>query len=352
MTVDKPQIYRELAAQLAALFAGETDRIANAANMAALIRHGLAELNWAGFYFRRGGELVLGPFQGKPACIRIPFGAGVCGTAAAQAASIVVPDVHEFRGHIACDPDSRAELVVPLVEDGAVLGVLDLDSPRRARFDEADRQGCEALAALFVRHHRRAPPAAEDIDPESGSRLPLPRREDLDAAGQDTYDRLADPAGGSLRGLKGPGGIQLHSPELSHRSRPVNHYLRHQAGLGARLRELAILTTACELDSAFEWAAHEPAALAAGIAPEIIDIVRYRSDTSGLDAADAAVIVLGREIFALRRVGRATFAAALRLFGRRKLVDLVALMGNYAATAALLTAFDMRLDPDRAPPPK
>jgi putative methionine-R-sulfoxide reductase with GAF domain/alkylhydroperoxidase family enzyme len=346
MTSDKPQIYQNLTAELAALLAGETDRMANAANMAALIRHGLSDLNWAGFYFRRGGELVLGPFQGKPACIRIPVGEGVCGTAAARGLSVLVPDVHEFPGHIACDPDSRSELVVPLVEDGIVAGVLDLDSPLLARFDEADLQGCERLVGVFVAHHRRAPLTAEDIDPESGCRLPLPRREDLDAAGQETYDRLADPAGGTLRGLKGPGGIQLHSPELSRRSRPVNHYLRYESGLGGRVRELAILATARELDSAFEWAAHEPAAIDEGIARDIVDLVRYRSDTSGLDKADAAVIELSREIFGARRVRPATFARALRLFGRRKLVDLVALMGNYAATAALLTAFDMQLDPD------
>jgi L-methionine (R)-S-oxide reductase len=217
MSDGKPQIYRDLASQLAALFAGETDRIANAANMAALLRHDLPDLNWVGFYFRRRGELVLGPFQGKPACLRIPLGEGVCGTAAARGAALVVPDVHAFPGHIACDPDSRSELVVPLIEDGTVTGVVDLDSPLPARFDEADREGCERLAALFVAHHRLAPLAAEaeDIDPESGCRLPLPRRDDLDAAGQATFDRLADPAGGSLRGLRGPGGIQLHSPELS-----------------------------------------------------------------------------------------------------------------------------------------
>ena len=157
MTADKAQFYRELAAELTALLAGETDRIANAANMAALIRHRLSDLNWAGFYFRRGSELVLGPFQGKPACLRIPLGAGVCGTAAARGVSVLVPDVHEFSGHIACDPQSRSELVVPLIEDGAVAGVLDLDSPLAARFDEADRDGCERLVALFVAHHRRPP---------------------------------------------------------------------------------------------------------------------------------------------------------------------------------------------------
>jgi L-methionine (R)-S-oxide reductase len=162
LTVRKPDLYRDLAEQLAALFAGEADRIANAANMAALIYHGLPDLNWTGFYFRQGQELVLGPFQGKPACVRIPLGKGVCGTAASRAATVLVADVHNFPGHIACDPNSRSELVVPLISAfagtaGEVLGVLDLDSPLGARFDEVDQAGCERLAALFVDHHRQCP---------------------------------------------------------------------------------------------------------------------------------------------------------------------------------------------------
>jgi len=155
MTASKSELYRDLGVQLAALAAGETDLIANAANAAALIYHGLPDLNWAGFYFRKGAELVLGPFQGKPACVRIPIGKGVCGTSAALATTVLVPDVYDFPGHIACDPNSRSELVVPLIEDGVVLGVLDLDSPLLARFDEIDREGCERLVALFVDHHRR-----------------------------------------------------------------------------------------------------------------------------------------------------------------------------------------------------
>ena len=156
MTANKPELYRDLARQLAALIAGEPDPIANAANTAAVIYQGLPNLNWAGFYFRNGAELVLGPFQGKPACVRIPLGNGVCGTAAARATTVLVPDVHEFPGHIACDPASCSELVVPLIEDGGVTGVLDLDSPLLARFDETDRTGCEQLVALFVDHHRRS----------------------------------------------------------------------------------------------------------------------------------------------------------------------------------------------------
>jgi L-methionine (R)-S-oxide reductase len=162
MTVSKPDLYRDLTEQLRALLAGEADRIANAANMAAPIYHGLPDLNWAGFYFRQGPELVLGPFQGKPACVRIPLGKGVCGTAASRAATVLVPNVREFPGHIACDPNSRSELVLPLLPvfagiAGEVLGVLDLDSPLLARFDAMDQAGCEQLAALFVDHHHQYP---------------------------------------------------------------------------------------------------------------------------------------------------------------------------------------------------
>src|SRR6266700_6866950 len=141
MADGKSGLYRDLTAQLAALIAGEPDLVANTANMAALLYHGLPELNWAGFYFARQGELVLGPFQGKPACVRIAWGKGVCGTAAARGTAIVVPDVYEFPGHIACNAASRSELVVPLLAEGRVVGVLDLDSPDLTRFDEADRAG-------------------------------------------------------------------------------------------------------------------------------------------------------------------------------------------------------------------
>ena len=185
----------------------------------------------------------------------------------------------------------------------------------------------------------------EDVDPESGCRLPLPKREELDADAQRIYDNLADPGSGSLRGLRGPGGIMLHSPELARYTRPLNHHLRHEAGLGGRVRELAILVTARALDSQFEWCAHEAEALGQGISPEIIDIIRYRKAAAALDEADRVVIELGREIFTARKVAPGTFARALGQFGRRALVDLVALMGNYAGTAALLTAFDMQLDP-------
>ena len=147
----KAEAYRDLLSQAEGLLHGETDAIANAANLSALIFHGLPDLNWAGFYLLRGDEeLVLGPFQGKPACIRIPLGRGVCGTAATRRQSVLVEDVHAFPGHIACDAASRSELVVPLLRDGKVLGVLDLDSPLPGRFDAADQAGIETLAALWV----------------------------------------------------------------------------------------------------------------------------------------------------------------------------------------------------------
>ena len=149
---DKPALYRELHDATAAIVAGEPDPIANMANAAALIFQSLPDLNWVGFYRNLGGELVLGPFQGQAACIRIPFGKGVCGTAAATLRPQRVDDVDAFPGHIACDAASRSELVVPLVtDDGRLLGVLDLDSPMRARFDADDEAGCVALAQLLAR---------------------------------------------------------------------------------------------------------------------------------------------------------------------------------------------------------
>ena len=142
--------YADLAAQARALLEGERDMTANAANLASLVFHTLPDLNWAGFYWRKGEELVLGPFQGKPACVRIALGRGVCGTAARERRTIVVPDVNAFPGHIACDSASNSELVVPVVVEGVVLGVLDLDSPLRGRFDEGDARGLEAVVAVFA----------------------------------------------------------------------------------------------------------------------------------------------------------------------------------------------------------
>ena len=147
----KPEQYEQLAGQVRGLLHGERDRIANAANFAALVWHALPDLNWCGFYFFDGSELVVGPFQGKPACIRIALGRGVCGTAAQTRETQLVADVNAFDGHIACDAASQSEIVVPLIRpDGRLLGVWDVDSPHTQRFDEDDRAGMQALCAVFM----------------------------------------------------------------------------------------------------------------------------------------------------------------------------------------------------------
>lgn len=150
-TADKVAFYRDLCTQLRSLLEGERDSIANAANTSALLFELMPDINWAGFYFLRdGNELIVGPFQGKPACVRIAVGRGVCGTAVERGCTILVEDVHAFPGHIACDAASRSELVVPLMRNGKILGVIDLDSPRPARFDAEDQAGIEQVAAIYV----------------------------------------------------------------------------------------------------------------------------------------------------------------------------------------------------------
>ena len=153
-TLSAAERYAELDQALAGLLAGERDGIANLANAAALLYATLPDLNWAGFYLLRGEGLVVGPFQGKPACVRIALGQGVCGTAAATRKTVIVPDVHAFPGHIACDSASESEIVVPLIAAGELLGVLDLDSPRLNRFSAADRHGIEQLAEVFLSSSR------------------------------------------------------------------------------------------------------------------------------------------------------------------------------------------------------
>ena len=150
MTESKTELYGRLAAQLAGLLAGERGFVANAASTAALVYRELPDLNWAGFYVFEGGELVLGPFEGEPACERIAVGKGVCGTSAERRETVVVEDVHDFPGHIACDSASNSEIVVPLIAEGRLIGVLDLDSPTVGRFDSDDRAGLEKLAGVFL----------------------------------------------------------------------------------------------------------------------------------------------------------------------------------------------------------
>lgn len=188
-----------------------------------------------------------------------------------------------------------------------------------------------------------------DIDPDSRCRLPLPRREDLDETAQKTFDSLADPRGGSLAGLRGPGGIRLHSPELSRGLRPANARLRDPHVIDPRTRELAILVTAREHDCQFEWAAHEAEAKKEGVSDEAVDIVRHRRPVDGLENHDRALIEFGRELFGDHRVTPGTYARLAGFYDRRTLVDLVNLMGMYAMTAASLIAFDAQL-PEGAPP--
>ena len=185
-----------------------------------------------------------------------------------------------------------------------------------------------------------------DIDPQSGFRLPLPKRADLDEAGKKTYDDASRP-GASLVGLQGPAGIRLYSTKTAPHLQALNRHLRFEAGIAPRIREIAILVTAREMDSQFEWVAHEPEALKEGVPQSVIEVIKHRRSTHGLDQADAVVIALGRQIWRDHKVDSATFADAKALFGPHKLVDIVLLMGNYAGTAALLTAFDMQLHPGK-----
>ncbi len=186
-----------------------------------------------------------------------------------------------------------------------------------------------------------------DIDPQSGFRLPLPKREELDEAGKKAWD-LASAPGASLAGLQGPSGIRLYSKGNEH-VRALNRYLRFQSGLTPRVREIAILTVAREMDSQFEWCAHEPEALKEGVEPAVIDVIKHRRSTAGLAETDATIIELGRQVFRDHKVTPETFARAKALFGPNKLVDLVLLMGNYAGTAVLLCAFDMQLHAGQKP---
>jgi 4-carboxymuconolactone decarboxylase len=187
-----------------------------------------------------------------------------------------------------------------------------------------------------------------DIDPRSGFRLPLPNRDDLDEAGKATYDRATKP-GATIAGLQGPAGIQLFSPKTAALHTAMNRYLRFEAGFTPHLREVAILTTAREMDSQFEWVAHEPEALKEGVPQNVIDIIKHRRSTAGIDETDAAVIELGRQIWRDHKVTSETFAKAKALFGPNKLIELVMLMGNYAGTAALLATVDMQLHAGKKP---
>jgi 4-carboxymuconolactone decarboxylase len=201
--------------------------------------------------------------------------------------------------------------------------------------------------AKHVARARRALP--KDVHPASLSRFPLLARDDLDEVGRQHYDTVVGPRSRTLMGLRGPSGIWLHSPRLGGFLRAANQYLRFETALDRRLTELAILVTARELDSQFEWTAHEPAALAEGLEPRIIDLVKRRRPIAGLGAKEAVIIGFGRELFRTRRLGARTYARAVALFGRRGVLELAALMGNYAATALVLAAVDQQLQPQQTP---
>jgi 4-carboxymuconolactone decarboxylase len=197
-----------------------------------------------------------------------------------------------------------------------------------------------------------APREAElpaDVDPDSLNRLPLVKRGDLDEQAARIYDSYANPQGRSLAGLQGPGGIALHSPRLAQLSQPLNQFLRYGTGLSRRLTELAILVTAREMDSQFEWTAHEPAALKEGLEQHIIDVVKYRQDFSGLGEKESLIISYGRELLGRKKVNSQTFAHAVKVFGKQALVNLTALMGAYASTSFMLCAFDVQLQPQQKP---
>jgi 4-carboxymuconolactone decarboxylase len=187
-----------------------------------------------------------------------------------------------------------------------------------------------------------------DIDPKSGFRLPLPNREDLDDAGKKAYDRGTTP-GATIAGLQGPAGVQLFSPKTAAHVAALNKYLRFESGFTPHIREVAILATAREMDSQFEWVAHEPEALKEGVPQATVDAIKYRRSTDGLDPTDALVIELGRQLWRDHKVKPETFANLKAIFGPGKLIELVMLMGNYAGTAALLAAVDMQLHAGKEP---
>ncbi|MGE0626796.1 MAG: carboxymuconolactone decarboxylase family protein [Hyphomicrobiaceae bacterium] len=189
---------------------------------------------------------------------------------------------------------------------------------------------------------------APDIDPKSGMRLPLPNREDLDDAAKRSYDESARP-GASLAGLQGPGGIKLYSPKTIEAGNRLNRYLRFEADYSPRTREITILATAREMDSQFEWVAHEDEALRVGVPAEVVDVIKHRRGTGGIDRKDAVIIELVRQMWQDHRVKSETFAEARSIFGATSLVELIMLSGNYAGTAALLCAVDMQLHEGKTP---
>src|SRR3989449_2783555 len=215
----------------------------------------------------------------------------------------------------------------------------------------AARAGCPALGPQ--RKETSGGPAMtalpKDIHPESRSRLPLPKRESLDEQGKRVYDSVLDPKRPTLAGFQGPAGIWLHSPRVGEPVREMNRILRTEVPLEPRLRELAVLVTSRELDNQFEWTAHEPVAMKEGLDPKIIDVVKFRKAVSGAAEKETAIIGFGRELFRDRKVRPETYAEMVRIFGQTTVVNIAALMANYALTAVMLTAFDQQLHEGRKP---
>jgi 4-carboxymuconolactone decarboxylase len=204
-------------------------------------------------------------------------------------------------------------------------------------------------AMLLMMQAQQVP---KDVHPDSLNRLPLITRDQLDAEGQKLYDSYNGPNSKSLAGLQGPAGIRLYSPHLAVLNEPLNTYLRYNLEMPRRLAELAVLVTAREFDSQFEWAAHEPAAIKEGLEPQIVDAVKNRKDLKGIGEKDekaAVIISIGRELFGKRNLSSATFAQGVKAFGNKGMVDLISLMTNYASTSFFLRAFDMQLHPDQKP---
>lgn len=189
----------------------------------------------------------------------------------------------------------------------------------------------------------------QDIYPGSGFRLPLPKREDFDDDEKEYFDKRVDSGARSLGGIRGPSWIRLYSPKLAQHFKAVSKYLQSEAEFSGRIRELAILVTAREMDSQFEWTAHEPEAIKEGLPREIIDVVKYRKSVLGLPETDAIIIQFGRQMFSEKKVEPETFARALQIFGPKQLVDLVSLMTYFQGMSSLLAAFDMQLDPNFDP---
>lgn len=212
---------------------------------------------------------------------------------------------------------------------------------------------CLASAMITPPARAQSPAATtvlpKDVDPDSRFRLPLPKREEMDEAGKKVFDQLASPSRVSLVGLQGPAGIRLSSPKIALIMNEANEYLRRDTGFGDRLTEIAIMTTAREMENQFEWAAHEKAGLKAGVEPSLIEIIKFKKPLTGVVEKEAITIQFGRELFAERKVSPETFSKALRLYGKRGLVDMVSLMSQYSATSALLTAFDMQLPEGQKP---